>query len=96
MQGTTFHFVTEGIEAALAQARAAAGGKEVRHGEGAASVREYVKACMLYELQLAFSPVLLGAGEPVFAGLDLHALGYQVSETVAGERANHVFQRRRD
>jgi dihydrofolate reductase len=96
MQGTTFHFVTEGIEAALAQAKAAAGGKDVRLGGGAASVREYLQARLLDELHLAFSPVLLGAGEPVFAGLDLHALGYEVSETVAGERANHVFLRRRD
>jgi len=94
MQGTTFHFVTEGIDAALARAKAAAGGKDVRLGGGAASVREYLQARLLDELHLAFSPVLLGAGEPLFAGLDLHALGYAVAETTAGERATHVIVRK--
>jgi dihydrofolate reductase len=96
MLGTTFHFVTEGIESALTQAKTAAAGKDVRLGGGAASIREYLRARLLDELHLAFSPVLLGRGEPLFAGLDLDALGYEVRETVAGERANHVFIQRRD
>ena len=94
--GTTFHFVTEGIESALAQAKVAAQGKDVRLGGGAASVREYLQARLLDELHLAFSPVLLGAGEALFAGLDLHALGYEVAETVPGERATHAFLRKRN
>ncbi|HEY1091220.1 MAG TPA: dihydrofolate reductase family protein [Burkholderiaceae bacterium] len=94
--GTTFHFVTEGIEAALKQARAAAGGRNIRIGGGAATVRQYLQAGLIDELHLALRPALLmGEGEPLFAGLDLHALGYQVTKTVAGERATHVFVERR-
>src|SRR2546429_1323680 len=69
--GTTFHFVTDGIEAALDRARAAAGDKDVRVGGGVATVRQYLQARLLDELHLAFSPVLLGAGENLFAGIDL-------------------------
>ena len=93
--GTTFHFVTGGIHEALARAKEAAGGKDVRVGGGASVVRQYVEAGLLDELHLAVSPVLLGAGEPVFAGLDWDAHGYHVAETVAGERATHVFLRKK-
>ena len=88
--GTTFHFVTDGIEAALAQARAAAGDLDVKIGGGAATVRQYLLAGAIDDLHLAISPVLLGRGEPLFAGIDLPALGYRVSETVPGEHATHV------
>jgi dihydrofolate reductase len=94
--GTTFHFVTDGIESALAQAKEAAGGQDVRLGGGAASVREYLQARLLDELHVALSPVLLGRGEPLFAGLDLAALGYEGSGYIAGERAAHMLLRRRD
>ena len=93
--GTTFHFVTDGIESALAQAREAAGGRDVRLGGGAATVREYLQARLLDELHLAVSPVLLGRGEPLFAGLDLAALGYEVDRYIPGERAAHMLLRRR-
>ena len=62
--GTVFHFVTEGIEAALDQARAAARGKDVRIGGGAATIRQYLQAGLLDEMHLAISPILLGQGEP--------------------------------
>ena len=93
--GTEFRFVTEGIHAALEQASAAAGGKDVRVGGGVATVRQYLSARWIDELHLAVSPVLLGSGEHLFEGIDLHALGYECANTVAGERATHVFLRRR-
>jgi dihydrofolate reductase len=93
--GTTFHFVTDGIHAALERARAAAGGADVRVGGGVATLREYLRAGLIDELHLAVRPVLLGAGEPLFQGLDLPALGYEYTSQFAGERASHVFLRRR-
>jgi dihydrofolate reductase len=93
--GTEFRFVTEGIHAALEQARAAAKGADVRLGGGASVVRQYLRAGLIDELHLAIRPVLLGAGEPLFRDLDLSALGYEVAKQVAGERATHVFLRRR-
>lgn len=92
--GTTFHFVTQGIHAALEQARAAAEGRDVRLGGGVATLRQYLQARLIDELHLAVRPVLLGRGEALFAGLDLGALGYECVEHVAGERAMHVRLRR--
>jgi dihydrofolate reductase len=92
--GTTFHFVTEGIEAALTRAREAAGGKDIRIGGGAATIRQYLEARLIDELHLAIVPTLLGDGEPLFAGLDWHALGYRCVETVAGEKATHLVIRK--
>ena len=92
--GTDFHFVTDGIHAALERAREAAGGRDVRIGGGVATVRQYLKERLIDELHLAQRPVLSGRGENLFAGLDLHALGYAVANTVAGERAHHVMLRR--
>jgi dihydrofolate reductase len=88
--GTTFHFVTDGIEAALDRAREAAGGRDVRIGGGAATMRQYLAAGLIDELRLAVAPVLLGDGEPLFAGLDLPALGYRVMAHEASEAALHV------
>ena len=85
--GTEFRFVTEGIHAALEQARDAAAGRDVRLGGGAATVRQYLQAGLADELHLAVRPVLLGTGEPLFEGLDLRALGYACAEHRAGERA---------
>ena len=93
--GTTFYFVTEGIEAALAQARVAAGGLDVRIGGGVSTVRQYLRAGLIDELHLAIRPVLLGTGEHLFGGLDMRALGYECAESIAGERATHVFLRKR-
>jgi dihydrofolate reductase len=88
--GTTFHFVTDGIRAALARAREGARGKDVRLGGGVATVRQYLAAGLVDELHLAISPVLLGRGENLFAGLDLAKLGYRCTERAASERALHV------
>jgi len=88
--GTTFHFVTEGIHAALARATVAAGSKDVRVGGGAATIREYLVAGLLDELHLVISPVLLGTGEHLFAGIDAAKLGYEVVEKAGTESATHV------
>jgi dihydrofolate reductase len=93
--GTTFHFVTSGIHDALEQASAAAGGGDVRLGGGVATVREYLRAALVDELHLAVRPILLGGGESLFAGLDLRALGYETANYIPGERAAHVFLRKR-
>ena len=93
--GTTFHFVTEGIHAALEQARAAAAGRDVRVGGGVATIRQYLHASLIDELHLVVSPVLLGRGEHLLDGLDLPALGYECAKHVAGERAFHVFLHKR-
>jgi len=88
--GTTFHFVTDGIEAALQHAMAAAQGKDVRLGGGVATVRAYLRAGWVDQLHLAQSPVLLGSGEALFAGLDLTALGYRCVQRVASAKTTHL------
>jgi dihydrofolate reductase len=88
--GTTFHFVTDGIHAALDLARAAAGDKDVKIGGGVATVRQYLEAGLVDEAHFALSPVLLGQGEAMFAGLDLPALGYHVAQTTPSDLATHV------
>lgn len=93
--GTTFHFVTDGIEAALARAKDAAGGRDIRIGGGAATIRQYLKAGLVDEMHMAISPVLLGGGEPLLAGIDLPDLGYEVSEHVVSDAATHVVVARR-
>ena len=92
--GTEFHFITEGIHAALEQARLAAGGRDVRVGGGVSTIRQYLQAGLIDELHLVMRPVLLGSGEPLLQDLDLPALGYECTKSVAGERATHVFLRR--
>jgi len=87
--GTIFHFVTDGIHAALSRAREAAGGKDIRVGGGATTIREYLSAGLIDEMHYAVSPVLLGSGESLFAGIDLLKLGYRVSEHTPTERAAH-------
>jgi dihydrofolate reductase len=93
--GTVFHFVTDGIHAALERARQAAAGRDVRLGGGVATIRQYLRARLVDEMHLAISPVLLGAGEALLAGIDLPELGYQVSEHVATPAATHVVLTRR-
>lgn len=92
--GTTFHFVTGGIHEALDQAKAAAGGKDVRVGGGVSTIRQYLQEKLIDELHLAVSPVLLGKGENLFAGLDMLELGYQCTEQVATALATHVTIKR--
>lgn len=88
--GTTFHFVTDGIHAALDRAREAARDKDVRIGGGAACIRQYLAAGLVDEVHLAIAPVLLGRGEPLFAGIDAATLGYRCTERAASDLATHV------
>jgi dihydrofolate reductase len=88
--GTSFHFVTDGIEAALQRAREAAGDKDIKIGGGVETVRQYVQAGHVDEIHLAVSPVMLGQGEALFAGLDLRALGYRTVEHVPTQHATHI------
>ena len=88
--GTTFHFVTDGIHAALERARDAAGGLDVKIGGGVSTLRQYLQAGLIDEAHLAIAPVMLGQGEALLAGLDLPALGYRVIETTPTALATHV------
>ncbi|TIR28841.1 dihydrofolate reductase family protein [Mesorhizobium sp.] len=92
--GTSFYFVTDGIHSALEQAKAAAGGKDVRVGGGVATIRQYLQEKLIDEMHLAVSPLLLGKGENLFAGLDMLKLGYQCTEQVATPLATHVIIKR--
>ena len=88
--GTTFHFVTDGIHAALKRAREAADGLDVRLGGGPATIRQYLQAGLVDQLHIAISPVVLGSGESLFAGFDLLKLGYKCTEHVTSPAAMHV------
>jgi dihydrofolate reductase len=88
--GTVFHFVTDGIEAALARASEAAHGQNIRLGGGVATIRQYLRAGLIDELHLAISPVLLGAGEHLLAGIELPSMGYRCVEHVPTAGAMHV------
>jgi dihydrofolate reductase len=88
--GTTFHFVTDGIHAALQRAKEAAKDKDVRIGGGVATIKQYLRAGLIDELHLAIRPILMGSGENLFAGLDMAQLGYRCTEHVSTERAMHV------
>lgn len=92
--GTTFHFVTDGIHAALERAKTSAQGKDIRIGGGASTVRQYLQAGLIDEMHIAVSPVLLGQGEAPFAGLDLTAQGFTVAAFKPGERASHYVLRK--
>jgi len=93
--GTVFNFVTDGIHAALEKAKAAAGGGDVRLGGGVSTIRQYLQAGLIDEMHLALRPVLLGEGEHLLHNIDLRALGYECWKSVAGERATHVYLRKR-
>jgi dihydrofolate reductase len=88
--GTTFHFVTDGLESALRQAKDAARDKDVRIGGGVSLIRQYLVAGQIDEMHLAVSPVLMGEGEHVFQGINLPQLGFTRVRAVAGENATHV------
>jgi dihydrofolate reductase len=92
--GTTFHFVTDGIQEALQQAKKAAGGQDVRLGGGVSTVRQFLRAGLIDEMHLAIRPVLLGSGENLLKDIDLGALGYEIAKHIQGERAMHVFIRK--
>jgi len=87
--GTTFHFVTEGIHAALQQATAAANGQDVRLGGGINTIRQYLQAGLVDEMHIAIAPILLGSGEHLLAGIDTVALGYKCTEHVTTANATH-------
>lgn len=93
--GTTFHFVTGGIHAALQRAKDAANDKDVRVGGGVATIRQYLQAALVDELHLVARPILLGSGENLFAGLDVPALGYECTEHVCTDVATHVVLTRK-
>jgi dihydrofolate reductase len=88
--GTTFHFVTDGIHAALERAKEAAQGKDVRLGGGVATIRQYLTAGLIDEIHLVIAPVLLGRGEHLLAGIDTVSLGYKCTEHASTDRATHV------
>ncbi len=87
-------FVTDGIESALRQARASAGDKDIRIGGGVSTIREFLEAGLVDEMHLALMPVLLGRGEHLFSGIDLHGLGFECAERVATGLATHVVLER--
>lgn len=89
--GTTFYFVTEGVDVALERARGAAGGKDVRLGGGVNVIRQYLRRRLIDEMHIAIAPVLLGSGERLFEDVDLRALGYACTEHRASVRATHVI-----
>jgi len=88
--GTVFHFVTDGIEAALERAYQAADGQDVRLAGGASTIRQYLRAGLVDEMHLAYAPLLLGSGERLFDGLDNVPTGYEIAEFVATPAALHV------
>ena len=88
--GTIFHFVTDGLHAALARAKDAAGTRDVRVGGGSATIRQYLKAGLVDSMHLAMSPVLLGTGENLLADIDLVQLGYRCTEHTSSPAAMHV------
>jgi dihydrofolate reductase len=88
--GTTFHFVSDGIMSALEQAKAAAGDKNIKIAGGVSTIRQYLQAGLIDEVHLAISPVVLGCGEAMFAGIDLPALGFSVAERTATNAATHI------
>jgi dihydrofolate reductase len=94
--GTTFYFVTDGIHSALQQAKEAAGEKDVRLGGGVSTIRQYLSAGLIDELQLSIVPVLLGAGENLLGGLNLLELGYECVKREPGARAMHVTLRKKE
>ena len=88
--GTTFHFVTDGIEAALRRATDAAEGRDIRVGGGASTIRQYLSASLIDEMHVAIAPALLGSGEALLTGLDLPKLGYRCTKHVPTPSATHV------
>jgi dihydrofolate reductase len=89
--GTTFYFVTDGIESALEKAKEAARGKDIRIGGGVQTIREYLKAGLIDELHLVYSPVFLGSGESLLSGIDMPKLGFSVTEKAETAHATHII-----
>jgi dihydrofolate reductase len=94
--GTVFHFVTDGIHAALQRAVDAANGKDVRVGGGVDVIRQYLRAGLIDEIDLAIAPLLLGSGEHLFAGIDTLELGYHCAKHVPTPNASHIVITKRE
>ncbi len=88
--GTTFYFETQGAVVALERAREAAQGKDVRVGGGVSVIQQYLRQRLIDEMHIAIAPVLLGAGERLFEGIHLPALGYRCTQHEATSRATHI------
>lgn len=88
--GTTYHFVTEGIHAALERARSAADGKDIRIGGGVSVIQQYLQERLVDEMHLAVAPVILGSGENLWQGINLLGAGYKLSEHVTTPDATHL------
>ena len=88
--GTIFHFVTDGIQAALKRAVEAANGKDIQLVGGVATIRQYLRAGLIDEMHFAVAPILLGSGEHLLDGIDTPKLGYQCTEHAATANATHV------
>jgi len=93
--GTTFHFVTDGIQAALERARDAARHQDIRLGGGVATIQQYLRARLIDEMHLAIAPVLLGSGEQLLAGIDAPGLGYQCTQHIPSANVTHVVLAKR-
>ncbi len=93
--GTTFHFVTDGIQTALKRAKESANGQDVRLGGGVATIQQYLRARLIDEVHLAVTPILLGSGEQLFADLNAVALGYRCSEHASTANVTHVVLTRK-
>jgi len=89
--GTTFHFITGGIESALEEAKKVAKGKDIRIGGGTSTIRQFLQAGYINEMHLAFSPIFLGSGEHLFSGIDMSALGFNQVQKINGEKATHII-----
>jgi len=89
--GTTFHFVTDGIDNALTRAAEASEGKDIRLGGGVATIRAYLRAGLVDEMHLAYAPVLLGSSECLLAGMNLLALGYHINAHITAANSLHVL-----
>lgn len=92
--GTTFYFVTDGIESALEQARKAADGNDIRIGGGASTIRQFLQAGLIDEMHLVISPVFLGGGEHLLYGIDLPKLGFTYTQVIYGEKATHIVSKK--
>lgn len=89
--GTTFHFITGGIESALEEAKKVANGKDIRIGGGVSTIRQFLQAGYIDEMHLVISPIFLGCGEHLFSGIDMSALGFNQIQNINGENATHII-----
>jgi dihydrofolate reductase len=89
--GTSFYFVTDGIESALEMAKEKAAGKDIRLGGGVETVKQYLNAKLLDEMHIAIAPVLLNSGENLFKDVNLKKLGYSCNDFTPSEKATHLI-----